>query len=323
MKTVVIKDGEAGRRLDKYLMKYLGNAPKSLVYKLLRKKSFRLNGVNATGGEELNGGDILNLYLSDDTIGKFNVEKNVKTSDSPLNIVYEDGNLLILNKPAGVLTHPASVSDGDTLINRALGYLLKNGAYDPDGTSTFKPVTCGRLDRNTSGAIAIAKNLKTAQIVSEAIRDGRADRIYLAIVTGTAEKTQRLENYFYKDKKTNTAVVSGLESHQKIVSEYETLCTAGGFSLFKVQIFTGKPHQIRLQMKHAGLPVLGDPKYGDAGLNKRSGVKNQLLHAWKLAYHIDDGFLSYINGVEFTAAPPDDFIKTCDLLNLTPKDGFK
>jgi len=326
MKTVVITGGEAGRRLDKYLMKYMGGAPKPLIYKWLRKKSFRVNGVNATGNEVLIGGDILNLYLSEDTIEKFVSEKNVKISHKPLDIVYEDVNLLVLNKPAGILTHPASASDGDTLINRALGYMADNGAYDPNGAGTFKPVTCGRLDRNTSGAVTVAKNLQASQAVSEAVRDGRADRIYLAVVRGTVDTAGRLENYFFKDAKTNTSVVTGAETRQKIVTGYGPVRAAGGFSLVKVQIFTGKPHQIRLQLKHADLPVLGDPKYGDAELNRwlydKTGVKNQLLHAWKLKYYVPDGFLSYINGVEFTAKPPENFIKTCNFLNLTPKDGF-
>jgi len=313
LRTVAIAEEEAGRKLERYLFKYLNGAPKPLIYKLLRKKSFRVNGINATGNEMLNGGDILSIYLSDETLNKFAIKTNPNASNIPIEIIYEDENLIVCDKPAGLLTHPGPDGDNDTLINRVLGHAGHFGG-------TFSPVLCNRLDRNTSGAVVAAKNLKTARAVSEEFRERAADRIYLAIVKGEVTKPERLEDFYFKDAGSNIGMVTKHPAGKKIITEYRPLHSRGGYSLIEVNLHTGKSHQIRVHLQNAGHPVLGDLKYGDKSVNTRlyndHKISGMLLHAWKVRFNGLNGEFSYLNGRAFTAGPPDNFIRAMQKLGL-------
>ena len=353
MKELTVSKEESGRRLDKYLLKYLSGAPRSFVYKTLRKKNVGLNGRNASGAEILAPGDRIKLFLSDGTIENFSPVKRGRDSESgppgdrpaqkninPLSIIFEDENLLICDKPAGLLSQPAGLFDADTMIGRILGYLETKNEYGPD-LKTFTPALMNRLDRNTSGLVVAAKNLPAAQAASEMIRERRLDRIYLAVVAGRVERAGRLEDYYIKDTVNNIGMIvknadgrsdagnnirmnvtgadgrsradKSLKAAELIVTEYAPLFAGEDYSLVEARLVTGKSHQIRAHMQSAGHPVVGDIKYGDAAVNgrayKKFGVKRQMLHAWKIVFNADRGPLKYLRGVALTAEPPGDFMR--------------
>ena len=327
MRELTVSNEESGRRADKYLLKYLICAPRSFVYKTLRKKNVKLNGRPASGDEILAPGDIIKLYLSDDTIEKFSSGHEHATPLAakiygPLAVVYEDENILICDKPAGLLSQPAGFFDGDSLAGRVAGYLA-GGEYDPEKKSTFAPALSHRLDRNTSGLVVAAKNLPASQAAAKMIRERKIEKIYLAAVAGKVIRAERLEDFYYKDERSNTGVIVKKTGDKiapphtgrldTVVTEYKPLLPGDLFSVIEARLVTGKSHQIRAHMKSAGHPVVGDVKYGDKNLNgwaqKKFGVRRQMLHAWKLKFVDCEEPLSYLNGREFTAEPPDDLQK--------------
>jgi len=325
MRVITVSKEEAGRRADKFLMKYLIRAPRPFVYKTLRKKNLKINGEVAHGGEVLSAGDVINLYLSEDTINNFakggERAKKTLTKNNPaaLKIIYEDENILICDKPAGLLSQPAVSLGEDSLVVRIAGHMKKNGEYDPEKNFTFAPAIINRLDRNTSGLVLAAKNLIAARAAAKLLRERKITRTYLAIVAGEVKRAGRLEDGYIKDEKSNTGVVAN-DSRAKdvIITEYKPLSVSqgGATSVIEVNLITGKSHQIRAHMKDAGHPVVGDPKYGEKKINERArkdfNIRRQMLHAWKLTFDFggdgsDDGSpLLYLSGKTFRAEPPED-----------------
>lgn len=315
MQQIIINANEAGQRLDKLLAKYLSEAPKSFLYKMLRKKNITLNGKKASGNEKLNTGDEVKLFLSDETIGKFSgspVKAPVKAPAVKLDIIYEDDNILLINKPAGMLSQKAVDSDV-SVVEHLIAYLLSSGQLDEAQLRTFKPSVCNRLDRNTSGMIAAGKSLAGLQELSRLFKDRTLRKYYLCLVRGQVEESSCIRGYLKKDAKTNQVQILRHEEKDSalIETEYRPLKTGGGVTLLEVHLITGKTHQIRAHLASVGHPIIGDYKYGDRKLNDRYrdayGLKHQLLHAYRLVFPSLEGALFDLSGREFTAALPTQF----------------
>ena len=271
MKEIVINENEAGQRLDKFLGKLLKEAPASFYYKMLRKKNIVLNGKKATGNEKLTAGDSVKLFLS----------------HISLEIVYEDHDILAINKPAGMLSQKAKKED-ISANEYILQYLLESGTITRESLHTFKPSVCNRLDRNTSGILVAGKTLNGLQQMSKAFRERSMEKYYLAIVAGHISKPRRIEGFLKKDEKNNQVTILSEPSNdaKPIITEYRPLKLVGQVTLLEVHLITGRSHQIRAHLASIGHPVIGDTKYGNPRLNreflKNAGVTHQLLHAYRL-----------------------------------------
>lgn len=310
----LIYQENAEQRLDKYLQKYLSLAPKSFLYKMLRKKNIVLNGKKADGNEKLQKGDVIRLFLAEETVEKFREEK--KCDQYPylpdLEIVYEDEQVLLLNKPAGMLSQKASPSDL-SLNEYLVGYLLHSGQISTSELSGFTPGICNRLDRNTSGLVIGAKTLAAAQTMGELLKKRKAEKYYLALVRGIVSDNRRIRGWLVKDEKTNTVSVSRTYTEQGMLIDtaWEPLCAGNNMTLLKVELITGKTHQIRSHLAGIGHPLAGDPKYGDPEFNRyfrdRYGLRSQFLHSWKIRFpEMEDPF-GQISQKTITAQLPERF----------------
>lgn len=296
MKELQIKQNEVGQRFDKFLKKYLKEAPASFIYKMLRKKNITLNGKKADGSEILQESDKVSLFFSDETLLKFHgtelscqpAGERKKEFQNRISILYEDTDILLADKPAGMLSQkakPSDVSFNEIMID----YLVNHGTISIEDFSTFKPSVCNRLDRNTSGIITFGKTLKGVQMLSEGFREKRFQKYYLCVAGGVIREKMLLDGFLVKDGKTNQVYVSARpigEDAAHIVTEYVPISDNGQLTFLKVKLHTGKTHQIRAHLAVSGHPLAGDFKYGDRKLNdalrKKYGIRFQLLHAYEL-----------------------------------------
>ena len=291
MKLITVHKQEEGQRLVKLLGAYLKEAPNSFFYKMLRKKNITLNGKKADGTEKLKCGDEIRLFLSDETYEKFagKVQPKEKFPMAKLNIVYEDSNVIFINKPAGMLSQKSVPSDV-SLNEYLLGYLEKSGQWKQEESKAFRPSVCNRLDRNTSGMVICGKSMAGLQQMAALLKDRSLHKYYLCLVKGVMTEGQHLEGYLLKDENSNQVKIFQKETEgaAHIITEYEPLYTEGETTLLKVTLVTGKSHQIRAHLSSIGHPIIGDPKYGERKVNaffrETHGIKNQMLHAWKLTF---------------------------------------
>ena len=311
MKEIVITTNTKNQRLDKFLSKYLNIAPKSFIYKMIRKKNIKLNGKKAIGSEILSENDIIQIYISDETTDKFRAKKKIDIFAGEINIVYEDAHILIINKPRGLLSQPNSSSEQDTLLSRALAYLYKNGEYDISAESVFTPGFCNRLDRNTTGIVLCAKTLDASQQLNKALAEGKTEKYYSAIVIGEVSSGGILEGYHNKDSARNKASISSTGGGKPAVTEYMPILVNKGYSILKIKLITGRSHQIRAHLAGIGHPILGDEKYGG---KIGASPKFQMLHSASISIFGLKGELEGLNGVLHEAEPPDDFIYYIDNL---------
>ena len=310
MKEFIINENEAGQRFDKYLGKLLREAPKSFFYKMLRKKNITLNGGRATGNEKLSTGDHVKLFLSDETFGKFaGVQETAARAHQKLDIVYEDDNILLINKPVGMLSQPADDKE-PSLVEYLTGYLLESEAVTEASLHTFRPSVCNRLDRNTSGLVAAGKSLTGLQELSSLFHDRSLHKFYRFLVNGVIKNEKYIKGYLHKDEKCNKVTVQETETSGALPIEtrYRPLGDNGTVTLLEVELITGRTHQIRAHLAGTGHPLIGDYKYGRRTLNdeyrRKYGLKSQLLHAYRLEIPEIEGRLSYLSGKEFTAPLP-------------------
>lgn len=307
MRTLTITKNDAGQRLDKYLSKRFRTMPQSLMYKYLRTKYIKLNGKKAQPDAFLSEGDVLTLYIRDEF---FDAAKNYEflKAGRELDVLYEDENLLLMDKKIGVICHQDSRYDADTLNLRVLRYLYEKGDYQPDEEGSFTPALCNRIDRNTGGIVIAAKNAEALRVINQKIRDREIEKRYLCVVRGVPkERHAVLTGWHTKDERTNTVRITDhpRDGAKEAITEYTVLSTKEGspaLSLCEVILHTGRTHQIRAHMARIGHPLLGDEKYGDAGLNRQYGMRRQALYAYQLrfAFTTPAGSLAYLDGSSFT-----------------------
>lgn len=312
MKLVIVNENEAGQRLDKLLAKYLSEASKSFLYKMLRKKNITLNNKKANGNEKTALHDEIRFFLSDETFEKFSKKNtditNIKMT-SKLQIIYEDKHILLLNKPANMLSQKAKSSD-ISINEEMLAYLLETEQITGEELKTFRPAVCNRLDRNTSGLIVAGKTLIGLQTMAEVFKDRSLHKYYLCLVSGEVVKEQTIDGWLTKDEKQNKVQISRecTEGALPIHTQYTPLETKNGITLLKVWLITGRSHQIRAHLASIGHPIIGDAKYGNRKVNQKFteafGVKYQMLHSYQLVMPQIKGELGYLSGKEFTAKVP-------------------
>ena len=317
MKEIRITKNEENQRMDKFLLKYMNKATKGFLYKMLRKKRIKLNGGRAEGNELLHAGDAIQLYLAEETIASFMEEKAVAQAKQNFGVVYEDEDILVVNKPAGLLTHPERADDRDTLIDQILYYLYQKGEYVPEADSSFTPALCNRLDRNTSGLVIAGKTLRGVQAVNETIRNHKLDKYYLTLVAGEIRHAGEITGYLAKDADKNQVRISkkaGMGA--KTLTKFRPIAHAKGYTLLEIHLITGKTHQIRAHMQSIGHPVVGDRKYGSEHSNEKFrreyALSNQFLHALRVEWKEKEGTLGYLYGKEMTAPLPKTLQNICD-----------
>lgn len=314
MKEIIIKENEAGQRFDKYLFKYFKEASSGFIYKMLRKKNIVLNGKKSEGREKLVTGDVIKIFMSDDTINTFRGYKQEKIVKSvPLDIVYEDDNVIMVNKSSGMLSQKAE-KDDVSINEYIISYLVETGKLTTDELKTFKSGVCNRLDRNTSGLIVAGKSLKGLQVMSDMFKERTMDKYYLAVVSGIITDNAVINGWLKKDEKTNKVTITKneIKGSRLIETEYLPLKSLKvqnrDVTVLKVKLITGRTHQIRAHLSSIGNPIIGDYKYGEKSVNdfykKELGISSQMLHSWKLVFpKMEAGFES-LSGKEFTANPP-------------------
>ena len=320
MQELHVTENEAGQRLDKLLAKFLNRAPKSFLYKMMRKKNIVLNGKKCTGNEKLKQGDSIKLFFSDETIEKFSagtyaIPKKEKINMLP--IIYEDEQVLLMNKPVGVLSQKAKDSDVSA-VEILINYLMETDQLSKEQFRTFHPSICNRLDRNTSGILVAGKTLPALQEMNRFFKERTIAKYYRCLVKGRVIKNEEyIKGYLVKDQKTNKVSITKKKTEEgvPIETEYCVIQSNAEVSLLEVHLITGKTHQIRAHLASIGHPIIGDYKYGDKQINEMYrqayGLKSQLLHAYRLEMPSSNGSLAYLNDKKFVAELPDKFIKIC------------
>lgn len=310
MREITIGPNDAGQRLDRFLGKTLPLLPASLAQKYIRLKRVKRNGARAERDTRLLAGDVLQLYINDEFFDTPREENAYLTVASPkLNIIYEDENILLVDKKPGLAVHPHDGAEyGKTLIDHIQAYLYQKREWIPRLENAFTPALCNRIDRNTGGIVIAAKTAEALRILNQKIKDRELEKRYLAIAEGAMQpKEGSLKGFLFKDAKKNRVFVTdtpqpGAKTCQ---TDYRTISCQGGLSLVECKLITGRTHQIRAQFAHAGHPLLGDGKYGK--LDKRFDRRYQALYSYKLVFSFttDAGILAYLNGKSFQVSTVD------------------
>lgn len=333
MQKFVVTKKEAGWRFDKYLRKLLPRAGTGFLYKMLRKKNITLNQKKAAGNETVAAGDVVELFFSEDTFRKFSeepagqiyVDACRKLGDIP--VIYEDEDILILNKPAGVLSQKAR-EDDISLNEWMLGYLCRKKELSECETGRFRPSVCNRLDRNTSGLVLCGKSVRGSQFLAEMLRGRSLHKYYVTCVRGRIEREIRLSGYLKKEEGQKRAEILSEEEYQRlgpadsgIKKEYKKIETVvkplsygreRDCTKLEILLVTGKSHQIRAHLASIGHPVFGDRKYGFQPRDREEEMfRYQLLHACRVEFPEIEGEFAYLSGKCVEAAEPELFLKVC------------
>ncbi|MCM1053964.1 MAG: RluA family pseudouridine synthase [Bacteroides sp.] len=304
---IEIRENDSGQRLDRFLTKMFPSLKVGNINKALRSKDIRLNGKRAEAAYRLKKGDKVFLFFPDRMLeGKKESYGDFLTARDKLSIVYEDENILLVDKEQGLVVHTDGGGEADTLINRIKKYLYGKGEFKPYDENVFAPALCNRIDRNTSGIVIAAKNAEALRILNEKIKNRELQKKYLCIVLGKMPKSSdTLTAYLEKNPDENTVVVSDTKtkSNLTVKTKYKTIESRSGLSLLEVDLLTGRTHQIRAHMAYIGHPLLGDGKYGINRVNVKYGFKAQALCSYKLTFRFasDGGALDYLNGKSFEA----------------------
>ena len=308
MREITIQKNDAGQRLDRFVAKALPLLPPALMQKYIRLKRIKVNGKGSQRDVRLAEGDILQLYINDEFFDQPTEENRFLSIFKPqLDIVYEDDNLLLVNKRPGLVVHADETEKVNTLINHIQAYLYQKKEWNPKWENAFAPALCNRIDRNTGGIVIAAKNAEALRIINDKIRDHELRKSYLCVTIGRPKPAEgKVEGFLLKDEKKKEVSfyrrpVSG---GKKAITFYKTLETRGQLSLVECELLTGRTHQIRVSMAELGHPLLGDGKYGNGQINRKYGETRQALYSYRLAFDFttDAGALEYLRGKVFTVS---------------------
>lgn len=305
MKEFTVNANDAGQRLDKFVRKALPELPLSVIYKALRQKDVKINGKRGKNDDRLLEGDVVRVYVKDDFFNNTPESPVVKrTVKVELDIVYEDENIMLINKPAGLPVHEVDGGKKVTLIEQIIAYLIQKGEYSPETENTFVPSLCNRIDQNTAGIVIAAKNAPALRIMNQKIKDRELTKKYLCATEGYPPQNEgRLENFIEKDSDNNKVTVYNKRRNENsltAITKYKVFEKNGSIALVEAELITGRTHQIRAQFAHNGFALVGDMKYGR---HNKSTVKykHQALYSYKLTFDFktDADVLNYLNGKTF------------------------
>lgn len=319
MREIIIGENDSEQRLDRFLKKYLPKAPNHLLQKFIRTKKIKVNKKRAQSDQILMEGDRLNIYIYDEVLKEYEIEKERELKKVFLDILYEDDDICLMNKPVDMLSHPAGPEDyGRTIVDHFVTYLILKEEYIPRKEKSFVPALANRLDRNTSGVIMGCKNARSLKYFNEKFKDRSITKIYRTICKGNI-KDQEIIKSLLKDQETNK--VSIRESGKESITKVRNLHTNGEYSYVEIELITGRTHQIRAHLASVGHPVIGDIKYGDKNINnkmRKMGLPFQLLHSYGLEFNEIEGELK---NKKITAPLPEIFVKIYkDLFGGEPHD---
>ena len=304
MKSFVVTNNDSGQRLDKFITKAVPALPQALLYKYIRTKRIKVNSKRGEISQKLVQGDIIDMYINDEFFAPVKKHYDFLAASGKLDIVYEDENILLLDKKVGLLSHPDDNEYVDTLITRVKRYLYEKGEYNPEDENSFVPSLVNRIDRNTAGIVIAAKNAASLRILNQKLKDRELEKYYLCVVHGILNrKSGTLTGWLSKNEKKNLVKVFKEEKPgtKLIKTKYKVLSEKDNLSLVEVELLTGRTHQIRAHFSSIGHPLLGDGKYGSNALNKPMGYKKQFLCSYRLKFSFttDAGELNYLNGKSF------------------------
>jgi 23S rRNA pseudouridine955/2504/2580 synthase len=339
MKEILIEKNDAQQRLDRFLKKYLARAPLSQIYKIIRK-DVKIGGKRPGEDYMLSEGDVLQLYVSDQDLAAWTETKKRRHAKRQFTICYEDDNIIAVGKPFGLLVHGDKTEKKDTLANQVTDYLIETGSYVPRIEKSFTPSPAHRLDRNTTGIVVFGKTAQALRTLAAMFRedaeDGEASdpeavarpltKTYLAVATGRIEKPCHLKNKLVKDERRNIGIVKNLDFNggKYIETRVFPVYTNGSYTLARVELITGRSHQIRAHLASIGHPIAGDTKYGGravrtGGRDSEPLLSTQLLHAWRIDFKAPPAPLDYLAGESIVAPPGRDFSDICEkLLGKSP-----
>ncbi len=304
MRELIIQKNDAGQRLDKFLSKAVKGMPMSMMYKSIRTKKIKVNRKRAEPAMKLVEGDTVQLFIRDEFFGKPADDMGALSRITPkLDIVYEDDNIMLLNKRPGVLVHEDTAGNENTLIMHIQAYLAQNGEYDPASEQSFAPSLCNRIDRNTGGIVIAAKNAEALREMNDLIKSGGTHKFYLCAVHGVPSPEKgRIHGWLIKNSANNTVSFTDNKrpGAKECITDYRVISKKYDNALVEVELLTGRTHQIRASFSHIGHPLLGDGKYGINRADREKGYKYQALYAYRLGFTVQPGqLLSYLHGKEF------------------------
>ncbi len=306
MRILTIKSNDAGQRLDKFLAKAVKALPKSLMYKSIRTKKIKVNRKRTEISYILQEGDTVEMFLAEEFFASDAAEKAFMRLTPHLDIIYEDENIMLLEKQPGMIVHSDDEEEVNTLISHVQAYLYRKGEYKPDEEQSFAPALCNRIDRNTGGIVIAAKNAEALREMNEKIRGDELSKIYVTAVHGKMpRKSDTLHGWLKKNSDENIVniVTEPRPGYKEIVTKYSVVDETRELSLLEVELVTGRTHQIRAHLASIGHPLLGDGKYGVNRDDKKLGYKFQALYAYRLEFRFKEkgGALGYLDGKVFTA----------------------
>lgn len=306
MKEFIITKNDASLRLDKFITKNCPTLPSSLMFKYIRTKRIKINGKKGEISTRLKEGDVVSAYINDEFFVEVKPTYDFLSSPSKLDIVYEDENIILVDKKQGLLVHPDKNEYRDTLIGRIQHYLYDKGEFDPENENSFRPALANRIDRNTGGIVIAAKNAEALRILCDKIKTRELDKRYITVVHGIpAKKEALLEGFLEKNEDENKVYLyknrNKTENAKTIKTKYRVLESKNNLSLLEIELLTGRTHQIRAHMAAIGHPLLGEGKYSKSN-DKKKGFDKQALYSYSLEFTFtsDAGLLNYLNGKRFT-----------------------